>query len=87
MRGNNHSVYAIPPIAHSIDELDNDYIYTYHFYFMLQQENKKGPGSACPLPWTQIEPGHIETNEYHGLKMLVFINEIRQIVTELCKRN
>ena len=29
--------------------------HTYHFYFMLRIEYKRGHHSGCPLPWTQIE--------------------------------
>ena len=38
------------------------------FLFHASLGIQRGHGSECPLPWTQIEPSHIEMIEYHCLK-------------------
>ena len=44
-------------------------IYLYlSFLFHASLGIQRGHGSECPLPWTQIEPSHIEMIEYHCLK-------------------
>ena len=41
-------------------------VFIISFLFHASRRIQRGQGSECPLPWTQIEPGHIRKLKYHG---------------------